>query len=121
MRTGMLKEVGQVHLIFFVRVLLKADGDHQPLVLFRVDIATEKGIVNTAKVDKIERRTSHNEKGLEIIFSFDTADIAEDTAALGHFELASADKFIVDVRAVCKTIGVIYYRAELAIFFLLVF
>ena len=121
MRAGMLKEALEIYRVFSIAVLFKADRDYQSLVLFCLDIARVECVVNTAKVDEVECRAPHNEKGLEIVHSVDAADVAENAAALCHLELTGTDELIVYKRAVREAIGVVFDRAELAAFFLLGF
>ena len=71
MLTGMSKEIRQVHVVFAVEIFGKTDGADGAFVK---KLAVVRCIVNTAEINKIERRAAQQKNRFKIIVAGDSAD-----------------------------------------------
>ena len=71
MLTGMRKEIRQVNVVFAVGIFGKTDGADGALVK---KLTVVRCIVNTAKINEIERRASQQKNRFKIIVPGNSAD-----------------------------------------------
>lgn len=120
MLAGFFEEICQIHFPSAVRISRKTDGFDECFVgIFGI----EKGTVNAAKVDKIERGTSHDEHWLKFVEVGHLGKIKDPTAVLIHRELADTAEFSLNESLICERLraeGHATARAErLLLFFCL--
>ena len=102
MLAGFLEEICQIHFPSAVRIPRKTDClDERFVGIIRV----EKGAMNTAKVDKIERGASHDEHWFKLVKGRRFAKIQDSSAVLVHGELADSAEFSLHKRLICERLG----------------
>lgn len=118
MFAGIVEKSCQIHFVSALGISGKTDGfDERFLVAFGV----EKGAMDAAEVDKIERGATEDEKGLKIVFFGNPCKI-DDPAATGiHCELADPAEIAVNGGAVREHFGAVGNFANAAEAFLFAF
>ena len=109
---GMQEKVLQIHLENAVLVFLEANRLKERLVGL---LGSIDGLMDTAKVDKIERGASHQKDGLEVLYAGHESEIKDLANLACRAELTDSDEIIVNRRGVGKCIGTIRNAATRAI------
>ncbi len=116
--TWFLEEICQIHFPSAVRISRKTDCFDERFVWI---VRVEKGTVNTAEVDKVERGTPHDEHWLKFVELGGFTKVEDSTTVLIHGELAHATEFSLHKRLVCKCLGAEGHAATRAERLLLLF